>query len=117
MGLIIPAKVCQLYLNNGIWEGNQIISKDWVMKSTTPQVAISEDTEFGYLFWMQEFGGERSYFMTGTGGNKVAIFPELELVVVLTSTNYRGGMNAHHQTERILSDYIVPEIINIHAKR
>ncbi|MFT7252161.1 MAG: hypothetical protein ACI9FW_001918, partial [Flavobacterium sp.] len=49
-------------------------------------------------------------FMTGTGGNKVAIFPELDLVVVLTSTFFNGGMESHNQTAKLLDKYIVPEI-------
>jgi hypothetical protein len=49
----------------------------------------------------------RAYFMSGNGGNKVAVFPELELVVAITSTNYNTkGM--HEQTERLLTEYILP---------
>ena len=51
--------------------------------------------------------------MTGTGGNKVVVFPDLEMVVVLTSTYYNGGMKAHNQTTKLLNDYIVPEIKNL----
>jgi len=47
--------------------------------------------------------------MQGNGGNKVAVFPELNLVVVITSTNYNTkGM--HEQTDRLLSDYILPAV-------
>jgi hypothetical protein len=45
--------------------------------------------------------------MSGNGGNKVAVFPELRAVVVLTSTNYNtAGM--HQQTDRLLSEFILP---------
>jgi len=44
--------------------------------------------------------------MSGNGGNKVAVFPSLDMVVVLTSTNYNTrGM--HEQTEKLLTDYIL----------
>jgi hypothetical protein len=44
--------------------------------------------------------------MSGNGGNKVAVFPALGVVAVLTSTNYAThGM--HEQTDRLLSEYIV----------
>ena len=44
--------------------------------------------------------------MSGNGGNKVAVFPELELVAVITSTNYNTpGM--HEQAERLLSASIL----------
>ncbi len=53
---------------------------------------------------------EKAYFMSGTGGNKIAVFPELDLVVVLTSTYFNGGMESHNQTTKLLDEYIVPEI-------
>jgi hypothetical protein len=64
----------------------------------------------GYLWWLKSFGPpERpyaAYLMSGNGGNKVAAVPELDLAVVITSTNYNGrGM--HQQTDRILSDCIL----------
>ena len=108
-------KIGQLYLNKGQWNGKQIISKDWVEKSTTPKAKFKVDRtyEYGYLWWLADFNDEKSYFMTGTGGNKVVVFPDLEMVVVLTSTYYNGGMKAHNQTTKLLNDYIVPEIKNL----
>ena len=47
--------------------------------------------------------------MAGNGGNKVAVFPDLDMVVVVASTNYNArGM--HQQTERLLADYILPAV-------
>jgi len=46
--------------------------------------------------------------MTGNGGNKVVAIPGSDLVVVITSTNYNTrGM--HQQTERLLTEFILPE--------
>lgn len=43
--------------------------------------------------------------MTGDGGNKVAVFPQLDMVIVITSTNYNTkGM--HEQTERLMSQIL-----------
>ena len=105
-------KIGQLYLNDGEWNGEQIISPDWVKKSTTPHARIEfgPGYDYGYLWWITEFGGERAYYMTGTGGNKVAVFPDLDVVAVVTSTYFNGGMNAHAQSERILGEFIVPSM-------
>ena len=105
-------KLGQLYLNHGKWNGKQIIAESWIQQSTTPHAQIDENTNYGYLWWLKSFkAGTRSYaayFMSGNGGNKVAVFPELDMVVVLTSTNYNTrGM--HEQTERLLTDYILPK--------
>ena len=104
-------KLGQLYLNGGSWNGKRIIAESWVKSSTAPQTQIDQQTNYGYLWWLKDFkAGERSwhaYFMSGNGGNKVAVFPQLDMVIVITSTNYNAkGM--HEQTEQLLTDYILP---------
>lgn len=106
-------KLGQLYLNGGVWNGSRIVSERWVKTSTQPHARIDEQTEYGYLWWLKSFkSGEKSYpafFMTGNGGNKVLVFPGLDMVVVLTSTNYNTrGM--HEQTEKLLTDYILASL-------
>jgi CubicO group peptidase (beta-lactamase class C family) len=108
-------KIGQLYLNKGKWNEKQLISEAYVQASTQPKAEVGMfDYEYGYLWWLSEFGEQdnkvKAYFMTGTGGNKVAVFPDLDLVVVLTSTYFNGGMDSHNQTANLLNDYIVPEI-------
>ncbi len=107
-------KIGQLYLNGGRWNDNQIVSEEFVQKSTEPHAEVGMfDYEYGYLWWLSEFGQdqkEKAYFMSGTGGNKIVIIPELELVVVLTSTYYNGGMESHNQTTKLMDEFIVPEI-------
>ena len=103
-------KIGQMYLDGGRWSGRQIVSQEWVRQSTAPHARIDETTEYGYLWWLKSFkSGEKThaaFFMTGNGGNKVVVFPELDLVAVITSTNYNTrGM--HEQTEKLLTDYIL----------
>jgi len=106
-------KIAQLYLDGGQWQGKRIVSEEWVRSSTRPHARIDESTEYGYLWWLKSFkSGEKSYpafFMSGNGGNKVVAIPELEMSVVITSTNYNTyGM--HEQTEKILTDYVLAAV-------
>lgn len=106
-------KLGQLYLNAGNWDGTRIIPEEWVRESTRPHAEVDEEIEYGYLWWLRRFsaGGNAvsAYLMQGNGGNKVAVFPELEMVVVLTSTNFNSrGM--HEQTDRLLTDYILAAV-------
>lgn len=107
-------KIGQLYLNDGKWNNDQIISKEFIQKSVVPHAEVGMfDYEYGYLWWLSKFGTEQkenAYFMSGTGGNKIAVIPELNLVVVLTSTYFNGGMDSHNQTTRLLDEFIVPAI-------
>ena len=47
--------------------------------------------------------------MKGNGGNKVAIFPDLDMVVVTTTTNY-STRGMHEQADRILSDHVLAAV-------
>ena len=105
--------LAQLYANGGVWEGRRIVSEGWVRRSTDPHARIDEKTEYGYLWWRRRFGSGATafdgYYMSGNGGNKVAVFPEADLVVAITSTNYNTrGM--HEQTDQLLSDYVLAAV-------
>jgi CubicO group peptidase (beta-lactamase class C family) len=106
-------KLGQLYLNKGEWGGIQVISEEWVNASTRAQVQIDDETTYGYLWWIKDFQGtDRSYpsfFMTGMGGNKTLVFPKLDLVVVITSTNFKLR-NAHQLTDEVLTKYILTAV-------
>jgi CubicO group peptidase (beta-lactamase class C family) len=104
----------QLYLNGGRWGERQIVNETWVRNSTRPHARIDDQTEYGYLWWLRTFkSGEKSYaafFMSGNGGNKVVVVPQLDLVAVITSTNY-NTQGMHQQTEKLLTDYILASVV------
>ena len=106
-------KIAQLYLNGGTWNGKRVLDEAWVKASTTAHARIDETTEYGYLWWLRSFqsGGKsyRCFAMMGNGGNKVVAIPELDLAVVITSTNYNTrGM--HEQTDKLLTEYILAAV-------
>jgi hypothetical protein len=84
-----------------------------VTTSIQPHAQIDDETTYGYLWWLRRFtaGGQQhaAYYMTGTGGNKVVVFPDLDMVVVITSTNYRVS-GAHQLSEAILTEYILAAV-------
>jgi CubicO group peptidase (beta-lactamase class C family) len=106
-------KLGQLYLNGGTWNGTRVISEQWVKNSVQPHARIDDDTEYGYLWWLKGFkAGEKkfpAYYLSGNGGNKVCVFPGLDMVVVITSTNY-STRGMHQQTDRMLTDFILPSV-------
>jgi CubicO group peptidase (beta-lactamase class C family) len=106
-------KLGQLYLNGGVWNGTRIVSEQWVKTSTQAHARVDDSTEYGYLWWLKGFkSGEKkfpAYYMSGNGGNKVAVFPDLDMVVVITSTNY-STRGMHEQTDRMLTDFILPSV-------
>jgi CubicO group peptidase (beta-lactamase class C family) len=103
-------KLGQLYLDKGVWNGHRVISAAWVENSLRPHVHAREDTDYGYLWWLQTFQvgthSVRSYGMYGTGGNKVLVFPDQALVAVVTTKNYRV-QGAGAITDKLIVDYIL----------
>jgi CubicO group peptidase (beta-lactamase class C family) len=106
-------KLGQLYLDGGEWQGKRIVPQAWVRTSIQPHVQIDDATEYGYLWWLKAFacgpGQAACYFMTGTGGNRVHVFPELELVVVITTTNY-AVRGAQALSDQLLTDHILAAV-------
>lgn len=106
-------KLAQMYLDGGRWRGTRVLSEAWVRESTSPQVRVDENSEYGYLWWLRSFrcGNARipSYLMLGNGGNKIGVFPDEDMAVVITSTNF-GTRGMHQQTERILEEYILSAV-------
>ncbi|MDG5492352.1 serine hydrolase [Psychroserpens sp. SPM9] len=106
-------KLIQLCINDGKWNGEQIISSDWIKKASTPKVNVYDNVNYGYFLWLKSFGTDnkyKSYYMSGNGGNKVLACPELNLTVVITATNY-NNRNSHNYTDELMDVYIVPSIV------
>jgi len=106
-------KLGQLYLNRGSWNGTRVMSEEWVRTSTQPHVRIDDETEYGYLWWLKTFRTGTTqvpaYYMSGMGGNRVMVFPDLDFVTVITSVNYRAR-DAHQLTDQILTEYILAAV-------
>lgn len=103
------ARLGQLYANGGVWEGKRVLPEAWVKASVTPKAQIDDVHEYGYLWWLYDVptakGPQPAWFMNGAGGNKVAVFPGLRMVVVVTTTNFNGG-GAHPLAEKLISQVL-----------
>jgi CubicO group peptidase (beta-lactamase class C family) len=87
--------------------GGSVVSREWVETSTSPHAQIDEDTAYGLLWWLRSFGEHRSYFMNGMGGNRVHVVPELDAVVVITTTNF-AVPDAHARSDRLFAEHVLP---------
>lgn len=91
------AKIGQMMLNGGRWNGVQIVSEDWVEQSLRGHLpAGSEGEEYGYLWWRMVVPGPGGMpvqvaFANGWGSQFILLFPDLDLVVVTTGGNQENG--------------------------
>ena len=80
------AKLGQLYLQKGKWNGQQIIPEFWVEVSTAKHKESIEGTfGYGYQLWMEERPG--SFEFNGMLGQNVIIYPDLDMVIVTNAGN------------------------------
>lgn len=114
MNTLDLAKFGQLYKNNGVWNGKTIVNKDWIKKSFTNYFSNTPDFEgYGYLFWRKVYTiGNKSfetYQSSGNGGNKIIMFTELPIVMVITAKAYNKPY-AHSQVDQIVQEYLLPAV-------
>ena len=78
-------KIGQLVLQNGSWNGEQLVDSTWIAESTQLQVDTPDDYSwnYGYYWWMvPEFNGFSAW---GHGGNFIMVLPDYDMVLLLTS--------------------------------
>lgn len=107
------AKFGLMYLQNGIFKGDQIISEDWIKESTKEYISlhnISSRDGYGYNWSLETYysnsGSAESFFASGWGGQKIIVFPNLNMVVVFTGGNYVG----YNPVDEIVTSFILPAV-------
>lgn len=88
-----------LYMNNGVWQGEQIISRQWIEDSTSVQYDRNTGSaDYGFQWWVRTFGDNDypAFFAQGHGGQYIFVVPQIELVVAFTS-NYTGQSGIYWQ--------------------
>lgn len=104
------AKFGQLALDDGRWQGHQVISAAWTHAMLTPHAQARDDADYGYFWWRFRFPvkgvDQPAWAMSGNGGNYVFVMPSQHLVAVVTSTAYNQRY-AHPQSQEIFRDYIL----------
>jgi CubicO group peptidase (beta-lactamase class C family) len=102
------AKIGQLFLKGGMWEGREVVSAGWIKDSVAPHVAVSGgEWKYGYQWWLQPTGGspeDVAWFARGFGGQQLIVLPEYDLVAVFTGWDILPSdeKHAHDQLGRLL---------------
>jgi CubicO group peptidase (beta-lactamase class C family) len=125
-GMTMPprdmAKIGQLMLDEGVWDGKRLVSKDWVTLATTRQTRPAE-YPYGFLWHLSSaaapWHGQPSYFgpvdkydaftAIGQGGQIIMVLPEVDVVVVVVSSNWMPGFVNGFPTD-LVNRYVIPAI-------
>jgi CubicO group peptidase (beta-lactamase class C family) len=108
------AKIGQLYLRGGVWNGEQIISEEWIDESTSEHIQVPSSSSpipglihgYGYQWWRGTFsnGDTETYFAAGWGGQFIFVMPEMDMVVVLTGGQFEGDYQGFYD---LINDHIL----------
>ncbi|WKW46306.1 serine hydrolase [Myroides sp. JBRI-B21084] len=74
------ARFGKLYLQNGKWNGKQIISSAFIQKSINPR--FKNSPQYGYGWWLSNYKNKHIYYMRGHLGQFTIVIPEDELIIV-----------------------------------
>ena len=107
------AKLAQLMLNDGRWHGKQIVSREWVRRSTAALRDLTPSQQYGYL-WnsvVYDYDGRkiRAYFAGGNGGQISMAIPDLDLAIVFTGGNYSDAATFRAQ-RNFVPEWLLPAV-------
>ena len=83
------ARFGYLYLQNGVWDGQQVVSTEWVKASTAIHIQTDVGHDYGYQWWLHSFG---SLGAEGYGGQRIFVAPDHQIVAIITAGLAYPGM-------------------------
>ena len=103
-----------VFLNQGRWEGEQVVPAGWVQASTAVHIDAGSQNDYGYQWWRFAEGSSVAnalatndlFFAWGYGGQFIFVIPHLDMVVVSTADNFDNGTRAFN----FLRDYILASV-------
>jgi CubicO group peptidase (beta-lactamase class C family) len=106
------AKIGQLVLNRGVWQGNRIVSASWIAQSTALQITAGPSIRYGFQWWLgrSPLDGHVVDWVAALGFNaqKIIVVAEDDLIVVFNASRESEAMVAPEI--ELLDGYILPAI-------
>lgn len=109
------AKIGQMVLDGGVWNGTRVVSESWIRRSTREAVGMeaagspipSLKPRYGFLWWLGTFstGETETLFAAGWGGQFIFVIPELEMVVVFTAGGFED--RDYYPLVYIVNEYVL----------
>jgi CubicO group peptidase (beta-lactamase class C family) len=103
-------KMGMLVLGGGRWQGKQLIPSEFVRRATSPIRHSYGRSHYGYFWWVEDFEvGGKTYHSKqgrGAGGQFIFMFPELDLIVVVTAHNRGMGTLLRALPQRLIPAFV-----------
>ncbi|MDO6392486.1 serine hydrolase [Pontibacter sp. BT731] len=106
------ARIGQLYLQNGVWQGDTLVAPEYVQASLTPSGLTDANTgepttQYGYQWWLlPDYKGQSIFYARGILGQYVIVIPEKELVIVRLGKKRGERIDGHPSEVMAMIDAI-----------
>jgi CubicO group peptidase (beta-lactamase class C family) len=111
-------KIGQLVLARGAWDGREVVPTDWIKRVITPVVTMADGRRYGYQWYLGAIAAgspprpQDWIAGIGWGGQRLHVFPKLDLVVVQHCGNYdRPGIEQSRINNRMIAEVVLPEFV------
>ncbi|HRH37263.1 MAG TPA: serine hydrolase [Flavobacteriales bacterium] len=95
-------RIGQLYLDSGMWKGQQIVPREYWQASITPAHIMDHgepNARYGYYWWLAELEGQPIWYCRGFHGEYVVVIPDEDLVFVRTGMKREEVNQTGHPTD------------------
>ena len=105
------AKIGQLLLNQGQWNGTQLVPSEWLAESFKESILAFGKVKYGYHWYLprNHKWSNGQFGAAGNGGQRLVVFPDYQLTVVITAGNYNQP-DAHKLPRKILRELVLPAL-------
>jgi CubicO group peptidase (beta-lactamase class C family) len=113
------ARIGELMLRGGVWEGRSLVPGEWITRCTTPVIPIDDERQYGYQWYNGVFAFERPgiplsnqrfWSAVGNGGQRLMVFPGLDLIVAVTAGNY-NTRDQSLPSLRVINEAVMPSLL------
>jgi CubicO group peptidase (beta-lactamase class C family) len=111
-------KIGELVRVGGLWNGDQIVPRDWLKRSLTPIATLEDGRRYGYHWYLGASASaapqrlERWVGGIGWGGQRLYVFPALDLVVAQHCGNYsKSGTEQRRINDAIITEIVLPGLV------
>jgi CubicO group peptidase (beta-lactamase class C family) len=102
------AKIGQLVLDRGRWNGRQVVPAAWLEESFKPRASVEDGLAYGYQWWLGQ-SPEPWIAGFGNGGQRLSVIPGRDLVVVIMAGNYNAP-DLWKLPTAIMSEVLMPAL-------
>ena len=105
------ARIGQMVLDRGQWNGRRIVPAGWLATSFKPRAPVEGGLRYGYQWWLGSLvaNGKPWYAAFGNGGQRLIVIPSLRMVVIILAGNYNSA-DQWKMPLKLMSQIVIPSV-------